>query len=98
MSDLVLFATRWTRFDQTKTPYPTTLCRTKSSGVGVDQECQDTFQELKLGKTLKYVIFGMSEDKKNVVVYKKSDSPDYDKFLEDLPEVSRELHCSTHGC
>jgi cofilin len=46
-----------------------------------------TYDELKLKKKLKYIIYGMSKDLKEVEVYKTSESGDYDEFLKDLPEV-----------
>ena len=44
------------------------------------------FQELKLGKKLKYIIYQVSADKTQIVVTKKSDDASYDAFLADLPE------------
>jgi cofilin len=46
-----------------------------------------TFQTLKLGKKLKYIIFNLSKDLTEVVVEKTSDSQSYDDFLADLPET-----------
>ncbi|KAI0051273.1 hypothetical protein FA95DRAFT_1580674 [Auriscalpium vulgare] len=57
-----------------------------SSGVAVNSECLDTFQELKLGKKLKYIIYAVSKDKTEIVVVKTSKSADYDEFIADLPE------------
>ncbi|BGP20204.1 hypothetical protein JCM10213_005941 [Rhodosporidiobolus nylandii] len=56
-----------------------------SSGVGVNSECLDTFQSLKLGKKLKYIIFKLSDDFKEIVVEKSSESGDYEEFINDLP-------------
>ncbi|KAI5479471.1 cofilin [Pseudohyphozyma bogoriensis] len=50
--------------------------------------CLDTFQELKLGKKLKYIIFKLSDDNKEIQVEKTSSSADYDEFLNDLPAQS----------
>ena len=58
----------------------------QSSGVAVNPECLDTFQELKLGKKIKYIIYGLSEDNKEIVVLKRSESQLYDEFVADLPE------------
>ncbi|KAI0051316.1 hypothetical protein FA95DRAFT_1534785 [Auriscalpium vulgare] len=56
-----------------------------SSGVAVNPECLDTFQELKLGKKLKYIIYAVSNDNTEIVVVKTSESASYDEFLADLP-------------
>jgi hypothetical protein len=44
------------------------------------------FQELKLRKKHKYIIFGLSPDKTEIVKVKTGTSTDYDEFLADLPE------------
>lgn len=59
-----------------------------SSGVGVHSECLDTFQTLKLRKNIKYIIFKLSADNKEIVVEKQSDSQSYDDFINDLPSNS----------
>lgn len=56
-----------------------------SSGVGVNPECLEAFQRLKLGKKLKYIIFTLSKDKTEIVVEKESIAGDYEDFTEDLP-------------
>ncbi|KAM0753573.1 hypothetical protein T439DRAFT_338594 [Meredithblackwellia eburnea MCA 4105] len=56
-----------------------------SSGVGVNDQCITTFQELKLGKKLKYIIFKLSDDNKEILVEKSSESANYDDFIADLP-------------
>jgi len=55
------------------------------SGVGLANDCVSTFDELKLGKKLKFIIYKLSDDKKNVVVEQTSESADYDEFLSQLP-------------
>jgi len=57
-----------------------------ASGVPVNPICISTYQELKLKKQLKYVIFALNKDKNEIVVHKSSQSSDYDDFLVDLPE------------
>jgi len=57
-----------------------------ASGIGVNPECLEAFQELKLGKKSKYIIFTINDDKTEVVVEKKSPSANYEDFLADLPE------------
>ncbi|KAJ1976650.1 cofilin [Dimargaris verticillata] len=56
-----------------------------SSGVGVNNECLDVFQQLKSKRAFKYVIYKLSDDKKEIVVDSKSDNADYDDFVAALP-------------
>jgi len=57
-----------------------------SSGVGVNDEVVNKYQELKLGHTHLYVIFRMSDDLKEVIVEKIGDkSKTYEDFVKDLP-------------
>jgi len=58
-----------------------------ASGVSVNQECLEKYQELKLGKKHKYVLFNLNKDNTEIVVEKSSSSVDYDEFLNDLPET-----------
>ncbi|KAH7336944.1 hypothetical protein B0J17DRAFT_665538 [Rhizoctonia solani] len=71
-----------------------------SSGVAVNSECIKTYQDLKQpsrskdedgesGKKgpLKYIVFKLSDDMKEIVVEKTSDDPKYDSFIKDLPEA-----------
>ncbi|KAF9575939.1 cofilin [Mortierella alpina] len=55
------------------------------SGIAVDGECVEAFQTLKLNKSLKYIIYKLSDDNKSIVVHKKAATGDYDAFLADLP-------------
>ncbi|KAH9889929.1 recombinant Actophorin [Cubamyces lactineus] len=58
-----------------------------ASGVGVNPECLEAYQELKLGKKTKYIIFTLSKDNTEIIVEKKSSpTSTYDDFLADLPE------------
>ncbi|KAJ8472447.1 hypothetical protein ONZ51_g8504 [Trametes cubensis] len=58
-----------------------------ASGVGVNPECLQAYQELKLGKKTKYIIFTLSKDNTEIIVEKKSPpTSTYDEFLADLPE------------
>ncbi|EJF63226.1 actin depolymerizing factor [Dichomitus squalens] len=58
-----------------------------SSGVGVNPECLSAYQELKLGKKSKYIIFTLSKDNTEIVVEKTGPtSATYDDFVGDLPE------------
>ncbi|KAF9452930.1 hypothetical protein P691DRAFT_133180 [Macrolepiota fuliginosa MF-IS2] len=57
-----------------------------ASGVAVNSICLDTFQQLKLKKDLKYIIFSLNSDNTEIIVLKSSSSNDYEEFLADLPE------------
>jgi cofilin len=71
----------------------TLVCRTaisntsQASGVGVNSKCLEEYQDLKLRKKYKYIIFTLSNDYKEIVVKKTSESTDYDEFITDLPET-----------
>uniref|UniRef100_A0A8H8CG67 Cofilin n=1 Tax=Psilocybe cubensis TaxID=181762 RepID=A0A8H8CG67_PSICU len=58
-----------------------------ASGVGVNDSCLSTFQDLKLKKKFKYIIFNLSKDLSEIIVEKTSEDSDYDVFLADLPET-----------
>ena len=45
-----------------------------------------TFDDLKLGKIYKYIIYGINDDKTKIVPMKTSKSDNYEEFLSDLPE------------
>ena len=46
----------------------------------------DFYQDLKLGKKYKYIIFNLNKENTEIIVEKSSDSTDYDDFVGDLPE------------
>ncbi|KAF8157885.1 hypothetical protein B0H34DRAFT_433270 [Crassisporium funariophilum] len=58
-----------------------------ASGVGVSEDCLKDFQELKLKKTNKYIIFTLNKELTEIIVDKKSKDTDYDTFIADLPET-----------
>ncbi|KAG8851527.1 cofilin [Tulasnella sp. 330] len=58
-----------------------------SSGVAVNPECLTRYQELKLKKKIKYIIFTLNKTFTEIIVEKSSDDADYDKFITDLPET-----------
>ncbi|KZT56333.1 actin depolymerizing protein [Calocera cornea HHB12733] len=62
------------------------MLHTQSSGIGVSDECVAKFEELRLGKVLKYIILEVAPNLQEIIVGKTSQDADYDKFLEDLPE------------
>jgi len=54
------------------------------SGVSVSPDCITKFNELKLGKSIKYIIYKLSDDYKEVVVEETSEQADWDAFREKL--------------
>jgi len=64
----------------------TTPIRTQSSGVKVADDCVTTYQQLKLGKQFKYILFGLSKDLSEIVVDRTSDAPAHETFVADLPK------------
>ncbi|KAF9286249.1 cofilin [Mortierella alpina] len=56
-----------------------------NSGIAVDPACIEAFQNLKLGKKVKYIIYKLTDDLKAIAVAKESATGTYDEFLEDLP-------------
>ncbi|CAG8595047.1 8431_t:CDS:2, partial [Paraglomus brasilianum] len=56
-----------------------------SSGVSVDSECLNIFQELKLKKKYKYVMFKISDDLSTIVFDKSAETASYDDFVAALP-------------
>ncbi|KAF3094654.1 cofilin [Orbilia oligospora] len=56
------------------------------SGVAVASDCVTTFEELKLRKSSRYIIYKLNETKTQIIVDKASTETDYEAFLTDLPE------------
>ena len=56
-----------------------------SSGVAVSDDCISVFQELKLKKKFKFIVFSLSNDNRTIVVEKTVEQGDYDDFIENLP-------------
>jgi len=54
------------------------------SGVSVAPECITKFNDLKLGKSIKYIIYKLSDDYKEVVVEEASEQADWEAFREKL--------------
>ena len=52
--------------------------------VSVAPECITTYDELKLSKKIKYIIYKLSDDYKQIVVEDTSSDPDWEKFQEKL--------------
>jgi len=56
------------------------------SGVALADDCISEFQELKLKKAFKYIIYKINDSKTQIVVDTKGSEDDYDVFLSKLPE------------
>lgn len=56
------------------------------SGVAVADESLTAFNDLKLGKKYKFVLFGLNDNKTEIIVKDTSSEEEYDAFLEKLPE------------
>lgn len=54
------------------------------SGATVAQECISTFNDLKLNKKYKYIIFKLSDDNRQIVVEEASAEGDWEAFREKL--------------
>ncbi|KAI0205624.1 cofilin [Astrocystis sublimbata] len=54
------------------------------SGATVSQECITAFNELKLAKKHKYIIFKLSDDNREIVIEDASSDPDWEVFREKL--------------
>jgi len=52
--------------------------------VAVAPECVTKFNELKLNKKIKYIIYKMSDDYKEIVVEEASEDEDWEAFREKL--------------
>ena len=52
--------------------------------VTVAPECVTKFNELKLGKSIKYIIYKLSDDYKEIVVEDSSSDPDWEAFQNKL--------------
>ncbi|PFH51257.1 hypothetical protein AMATHDRAFT_75099 [Amanita thiersii Skay4041] len=63
------------------------LISAQASGVAVNSDCLDKYQQLKLKKTFKYVIFNLNKANTEIIVEKTSESIDYEDFVSDLPET-----------
>ncbi len=64
------------------------------SGVAVDDEVVEVFQDIKIKKLYQYIIFGMSDDLRTIVVRKHvdkvsegSEEEKWCNFLKDLPPL-----------
>lgn len=54
-----------------------------------DDTCLKAYDELKLGKKLKYIVYGLTPDMKAITTLKKADlkeGAEFETFVENLPE------------
>jgi hypothetical protein len=56
-----------------------------ASGATVSQECIRVYNDLKLSKKYRYLIYGMSAGNKEIVVLAAGAAQDWDTFLDELP-------------
>ncbi|PHH81628.1 hypothetical protein CDD82_321 [Ophiocordyceps australis] len=54
------------------------------SGASISQECITAYNELKLSKKFKYIIYKLSDDNKQIVVEESSDDKDWENFRQKL--------------
>ncbi|KAG7126066.1 Cofilin like protein [Verticillium longisporum] len=54
------------------------------SGASVSQECIEAYNDLKLNKKYKYIVFKLSDDNKQIVIEEASESQDWETFRERL--------------
>lgn len=52
--------------------------------VAIAPECVSTFNDLKLHKKIKYILYKLSDDYKEIVVEEASENGDWDTFREKL--------------
>lgn len=66
-----------------------------ASGVKVDNACKTVFQEIKLGRKFRYVLFGFAKgDPTQIVVLKQADpSATYESFTQDLFGAETDKEC-----
>ncbi|RYP52053.1 hypothetical protein DL768_002736 [Monosporascus sp. mg162] len=58
------------------------------SGATVSQECITAFNDLKLAKKYKYIIFKLSDDNREIVVEDASNNNDWENFREKLMKAT----------
>ena len=68
-----------------------------ASRVSVSPECIQAFNELKLGKSTKWIIYKISDDWKEIVVEESSSDPDYAKFREKLLSAKSKNKAGVEG-
>ncbi|KAM3465465.1 hypothetical protein NHJ13051_000642 [Beauveria bassiana] len=58
------------------------------SGAVVSQECITAYNDLKLAKKYKYIVYKLSDDNKQIVVEEASDDKDWDNFRKKLIDAT----------
>lgn len=65
-----------------------------ASGAKVDNECKLAFQDVKLGRKYRYVIFGFNDkDLTTISVLKKAETATYDEFTDELKLAEQTGEC-----
>jgi len=65
-----------------------------ASGIKVNDECKIEYNNLKMGKQYRYLIFGLSSDMTEIVVKKRaSPEAEYSEFVADLRKTRDEGQC-----
>jgi cofilin len=54
--------------------------------VAIAENSMTGFYELKIGNTIRYIIYKLNDDKTEITIDKSSTESDYENFLADLPE------------
>ncbi|KXS13008.1 actin depolymerizing protein [Gonapodya prolifera JEL478] len=57
-----------------------------ASGVDVDSECLNVFQDLKLKKKYAYIVYKLSDDMKQIVIDQAVEKGTYEEFIKSLPK------------
>jgi cofilin len=67
------------------------------SGATVTQECITAYNELKLNKKYKYIIYKLSDNFKEIVVEEASEDKDWDNFREKLVNATTKTRSGAVG-
>ncbi|KAL8676895.1 MAG: hypothetical protein Q9186_006625 [Xanthomendoza sp. 1 TL-2023] len=57
------------------------------NSVAVHPDCISKFNELKLGKSIKYIIYKLSDDYKEIVVEESSTDPEWENFQKKITDA-----------
>ena len=66
------------------TAYHSGICADEPDSVSISNECVTKFNELKLNKKLKFIIFKLTDDYKEIVIEEASEDGDWEVFREKL--------------
>jgi len=67
------------------------------SGATVSQDCITAFNELKLAKKFKYIIFKLSDDNRQIVVEEASPDKDWENFRQKLVNATTKTNTGAVG-